>query len=191
MDNGRQIVYTFLAFVALGFSGWLYLHFQNPDYNGTKDNTPDSIVYNIHISHFDETGKLAIKINSPQLIHYKRDDQSYFTKPRITIFNTKKAPWFISSEKGEAINGDSRVTLINNVNLHQPASSNNQATTILTNRLNFVPKQEVANTAEKIQLFQPGVMIKSVGMHADLKKSKVKLLSKVQARFMNTKEWLR
>jgi lipopolysaccharide export system protein LptC len=134
----------------------------------------------------DEQGLLASQIYTSKMTHYPHDDVSKFTDPRIIIFTQDRQPWNVTAEQGVSQHGITQVTLQNNVNVHQNAGPNNQELTLTTSSLTIFPETQTAYTNQPVTIIQPGTVINSVGLHADLKKGVVELLSKASGVYETT-----
>lgn len=150
---------------------------KTPIAHNSKNN-PDAFMVNAAYVSFDVTGKVHNQITMTKMTHLPANDMSEFTKPKIVIYDKDDQPWNIIADNGESQAGIEEVHLSNNVKVHQDAGKNNREITITTSHLTIFPQERIAITDQPITIIQPGEVINSVGLHADLKKSEVELLSK-------------
>ncbi|MBS0359137.1 MAG: LPS export ABC transporter periplasmic protein LptC [Proteobacteria bacterium] len=185
MNNTRQITYLFLLLIGLGFSGWLFLDFQKKSVSSqsAEENHPDAFVYNADVTRFDVSGEIASKMQVEKITHYLKNDTSHLDHPNILLYKKEQSPWQIKSNQALAERGIEKITFSKNVYLHQDKNSQNKSNTILTEQLYYYPKNEYAETDQKITVIQPAAVITSVGMQAHLKEGKVTLLSKAEGKY--------
>lgn len=185
--HGQQYIYLFILIVSLGFIGWYYaqpsLYAERiPD--KVLVYLPDVIVKNLDITQFNEQGFPTNHLYTPELMHFPHQNLSQFTKPRIILYPQHGAPWFILADKGEAELGVEKITLLNNVVLHQNALGNEKARTITTSAITYYSQKDFVETPQMIYFEEPGLRVKSLGMTADLKKQQVNLLQHVSSEYI-------
>lgn len=183
MQSTRNIVILSLAFVALGFSGWLYVHNQTleePQLH-TRNQHRDASGLGIRVKQFDKQGKLAREFTTPKVIHYPEHNTSVFIKPHLIVHRPDQPVWTISAKRGKAIEGNKQVDLVGQVSIQQAADNKNPATDIHTSELHFFPSKQLATTSKLIRMHQPGIMISATGMRAHLDSHHIELLSNTKA----------
>jgi len=185
MTESKHLTIAFLCLIFFGFGSWFFLKTNNPQLFDKKEisTAPDSFMSQLTATRFDEKGNIASKMISTQLTHYPNNNTTVFQNPQITIYRENESPWLITAKHGKAINGTKKITLIDDVHIHQAASKNNTETTITTSKLSYIPKKEFAETDQAITIKQPGTTIKSIGMNAYLKQGKINLLNKARAHY--------
>lgn len=184
----RTLYLSALLVVALAFSAWLIQEI-NSDATSTAHNlsdTPDSFMLKAIYTRTNEQGNLENQIYASKMTHYSQDDVSKFTDPQIIIFTQDRKPWNITAQQGVSLHGITQVTLQNNVKVHQSAGPNNQELTLTTSSLTIFPQQQTAQTDQPVKIIQPGTVINSVGLKADMKKGEVDLLSKARGVYETT-----
>ena len=141
------------------------------------------IATDVHVTQFTEQGQLLYQFSSPQVWHYDRQNRTTFTKPVGLYYSTTQEPWTLIADNGEALDGDTVVTLNGNVQLTQPAGPHNTATTLTTSTVTLYPPKNTAQNAVLTHVERPDVSLSAVGFKADLNRNQVVLLSQAQARF--------
>lgn len=191
--QGQYAIYLFLLMVALGFTGWYY---AQPSFEikklpqETLAHIPDSIVTDVDVTQFNKLGQLSTHFYTPKLTHYPANNWSQFTTPRIVLYPEKGEPWFIQADEGQAENGYQIIRLMNNVTMHQDASKtdkSDKSKTIATTQLTYLTEQNLAVTSQMVYFEQPGLKVKSLGMTANLKEQKIKLLQQVWSEYVPEK----
>jgi len=163
--------------------GWYYIHNSvTPTIHHHKHSTIDAYMDQVEILTMDENGNPKHHLITPKITHYKNNSAD-FIEPHVIVHLENQKPWHISADKGHAKSGIDIITLSGNVTIIQKKSSENPDTKIVTSSLTIYPKKQIAITKQKVTLNQPGVIIKSVGLKADLAKGKVELLSKAKAEY--------
>lgn len=176
----RNLLLTFLLLLSLGFSAWLIQQTTASQTIATNNqpDTPDSFMIEATYLRMDVNGNVDTKIYTPKLLHYRKNDASEFVHPEIVIFNKdNRMPWQVTAEQGKSEHGTTQIVLWDNVKIHQNAGPNNREITILTPALTVYPEPQTAETDKPVTITQPGTVIKSVGLRADMKKGQVQLLS--------------
>lgn len=177
----RSLLLSILLSVALTYSGWLILQSANNPKNLTNQaDTPDAFMINASYLRLDQDGNPHSRIYTPKMIHYAANDVSHFMSPHIIMYGKDDAPWDITSDKGNSESGVTQIHLHDNVKIHQPAGPNNNELTMTTTSLTIHPNTKTAETDQAVTIIQPGTVITSVGLQADLKKGEVDLLSQAK-----------
>jgi lipopolysaccharide export system protein LptC len=142
--------------------------------------TPDIIVEHMHVVEFTQEGDIRSILTTPLLKHYPFNDRSELQSPQVTVFQEQQAPWEITADFGQSDEGAAQITLYDNVRLYQAAQDTQKTTTITTSKLIYHPALQLAQTDRPIELRQPGMLVESVGMFADLDAQVIELLHQVR-----------
>lgn len=186
----RSLGVIFLLLMGLAYSVWL-LHKSKP--NPTPVVTqevfrPDAYAETVLAIQINEQGIKHSEIRAPEVIHFPYENSANITKPSMIIYSDKgEEPWYISSDSGKSVEGSQKITLEENVVLHQPAGPKNQAITINTTLLNVMPKENLVTTDKPIVFTQPGIVVTSIGMNAYMNDKRVELLSHAKGTYDPTK----
>ncbi|MDI9818353.1 MULTISPECIES: LPS export ABC transporter periplasmic protein LptC [unclassified Legionella] len=183
MNAAKQAFWLFCTLIALACSGW-YFASSSPKIkldDKTLSQSPDTIVSNLTVRRFDETGKLVNYMQTPEMQHIPADNVHLLKTPRITIVQPGQSPWKISSNHAKAIHGGNKIIFIENVIIHQNKGERSQESTLKTERLTYFPKRKLALTKLAVSFEQPGSIVHSTGMRAYLDDKRVQLLSRTHA----------
>ena len=145
---------------------------------------PDAYMENVTAIILDKLGKVSMKIVTPKMTHYAKDDTTDFIDPQITLYHKSPNPWFIASKTAKAWDGIDNLVFNTDVTIHHPADYNNPATLIKTSTLTVHPNEKTAETVEPITMIQPNSIMKAVGMQADMDSGNIKLLSQAQGEYV-------
>ena len=145
---------------------------------------PDAYMENVTTIILDKFGKISLKIVTPKMVHYAKDDLTDFINPQLTLYHRSPNPWFIASKTAKAWHGIDNVIFSDDVTIHHPANYNNPATVIKTRSLTVHPNTKTAETAEPITMIQPNSIMKAIGMQADMDSGNIKLLSQAQGEYV-------
>ncbi|MGB6977377.1 MAG: LPS export ABC transporter periplasmic protein LptC [Gammaproteobacteria bacterium] len=148
-----------------------------------QTNHPDTFVVQATYLRLDPNGQLQSKFFIPKVVHYAKDNRSEFSSPHIVIYDQDKHPWVINAEHGQSQFGTQQIELWGNVKVQHFAVPQQPEVTLLTSRLKYFPEQQLAQTDQPVTIVQPGMVVHSLGLKADLKSASVLLISNVRARY--------
>lgn len=175
----RTFILITLLILALIFSVWLIHNMMGHSHSSsTTANSPDAFMINATYLRTDINGNPRSRIHVSKMIHYQANDMSDFSNPEIFLYDTNHAPWHITATYGQSQSGIQQVHLWDNVVIHQAAGANNSEMNITTSSLIIFPETESASTDQPITITQPGAVVNSVGLRANLHKGEVQLLSR-------------
>jgi len=144
----------------------------------------DAIMENVSALIMDKQGKPSMKIVSPKMIHFALHDTTQLIEPELTLYRKSPKPWYIKAKYARATEGIDNINFSENVTLHHAADQNNPVTLIKTATLTVQPNKQIALTNDLITLIQPGLTVKSTGMHADMNTGDIKLLSSARGEYV-------
>lgn len=150
-----------------------------PEFNNTN-NHPDAYMKKVEYVQMDENGKPKMIIQSPQLVHYTKNNTSHFTYPIITLYQKNHNQVHITANKGESINGTQQIVLKRNVIIDQFDETHSALAKLTTSWLTFYPQQNYFATNAQVNIQQPGISVTAIGLKGDLKTGEVKLLSRTR-----------
>jgi len=184
MSQTKYLNFTFIGLCLLGFLGWWYIDnsFDNNPTHHNKAINPDAFAEKIIVTETDASGKIIRKLSSSKLLHFP-DDSSTFENIKVTVLSKTKQPWHIRAKKGRAVSGSDEIKLSGGVIIERPRVGSEPPIKILTSSMTFYPNKHLATTDKPIKLTQPGTVIESVGMRANLKEGTVELLSEARAEY--------
>ncbi len=175
-----------LTLSAVLLAAWLtFFRYHNSDPVAITPSTlPDAYMEEVEAVLYDKQGKPKMKIVSPKMMYYSKDDKTLLTMPQLTLYRKSPQPWYISAKTAEAFDGTEHVYFKENVTIQHAADLNNPATVIKTTTLLVHPTTQIAETNDPITLIQPNVVVKGTGMHADINNGDIKLLSDARGEYV-------
>jgi lipopolysaccharide export system protein LptC len=148
---------------------------------------PDAIMEDVVSMIFDKQGKPRLKIVTPRMVHYLESDATDLTTPEVTLYRQSPQPWRITAEYAKATEGANKVDFWDNVIIQHTGDGNTPTTLIKTPTLTVHPDSQTAQTRDAITLIQPSIVVKSVGMFADMDSGNIKLLSEAVGEYVPDK----
>jgi lipopolysaccharide export system protein LptC len=163
----------------------LIFQFSHTDSNNSSNQAthPDTFIIQATYIHLDPTGHVQSKFSTPQVVHYAKNNRSEFSSPHIVIYDQERRPWVINAAHGQSLFGTQQIKLWGNVKVQHLTLQQQSDLTLLTSTLKYFPEQQLAQTDQPVTIIQPGMVVNSVGLKADLKSAAVQLLSNVRARY--------
>ncbi len=150
----------------------------------TAERAPDYYVENFSITTMGLDGRVERTLSAERMLHYPDDDSTELTRPHLVIYEAGAPPWRIWSESGW-VSGDGALVLLNGaVKIDRAAAPGIRPVHIDTYNLRVRPKENYAETDEKVKVRSLGDVQTSVGMQAWLSKPiRLKFLSKVRGHY--------
>lgn len=182
---------TFISLIfilAVGMAAWLTLSYYPASSPASQSAAaiPDAYMENVTAVILDKFGKVTMKIVTPRLVHFTENDTTNLIDPQMTLYRKSPKPWFITSKFARATQGIDNVNFWDDVIIHHPADFNNPSTVIKTATLLVHPNNQTAETTDLITLIQPNIIVKAIGMFADMDTGNIKLLSQAQGEYAPT-----
>jgi lipopolysaccharide export system protein LptC len=175
-DKSTWLSLGFLAVASLAACTTFILY--RPEANpSAQPDMPDAFMEQVSAIFMNKQGRPNMKIVTPQLTHYPKDDRTELMSPQVTLYRKSPTPWLITASHCRATDGIENVYFWDNVIIHHAASNRNPATIIKTATLTVYPNKETANTQDLVTMLQPDTTIKAIGMTADMNSGDIKLLS--------------
>ncbi len=185
MLSQRRVVIGAL-FILLGAGSTLLLQMTGKEEREKVkvEHTPDYYVEDFSVTNMDMDGKLEQTLSAERMLHYPDDDSTELTRPHLVIYEEGVPPWKIKSETGW-MSGDGQLVLLNGVvKIDRAAAPGIRPVHINTRDLRVRPKENYAETDEKVRVHSLGDIQTSVGMQAWLDEPiRLKFLSKVRGHY--------
>jgi lipopolysaccharide export system protein LptC len=185
--TGKNVILSSALLITLSLSWWLVNasfiqnHMALP---ANSPSTPDGFMTEANYTHFDENGDIQNQIYSPKVTHYSENDTSFLTKPSLVMHTLDHQTWIITAENGSSTHGTKEILLKDNVKVERIKVLQNTTSTLTTDLLRAYPDTNLAETDQPVTIIQPGSIVKSIGMTANLKTGDINLLSQAQGVFL-------
>jgi lipopolysaccharide export system protein LptC len=181
---------SFMMIIVVGIATWTTFMSYRPQ-NNTSTNTkqlPDAFMEDITAFIMDKQGKLSMKIVTPKMIHFTENDTTMLTTPQLTLYRKSPNPWFVTAKYAKATEGVENVHFWDNVMIQHDADQVNPATLIKTSTLMVHPNRKTAETNQFVTMIQPNLVVKAIGMQADMNSGDIKLLSQTRGEYVPSLE---
>jgi len=183
----KNTIVSLVALASVGFAIWItFLSSYHPRVVSDAERTvvPDAFMEDVTALILDDYGKPSMKIKAPRMEHFTKDDMSLLVMPHLTIYRKSPQPWYVTSKHAKAMHGIEKVDFWDDVVVQHPADPGNPATIIKTPTLTVYPGEQTAETSDHITMIQPGIVVNSTGMHADMNTGNIKLLSQAWGEYV-------
>ncbi len=183
-DRRRVVIGSLFILLAAGSSLLLQMTGEGEIEKIEAEHTPDYYVEDFSITTMGVDGKLERTLSAERMLHYPDDDSTELTRPHLVIYEEGAPPWKIKSERGW-VSGDGQLVLLNGaVEIDRAAAPGIRPVHIDTHNLRVRPKENYAETDEKVKIRSLGDVQRSVGMQAWLGEPiRIKFLSKVRGHY--------
>lgn len=185
MNNIKSAGWLFCLLIILAYSSYYFA--LSPVFVRLDDQAlstmPDTIVHDLKVSQYDETGKLANQLITPLLKHIPYQNSHWLKSPDIIVSQNNHPDWHIRAEQALAVHAGQKITFRSHVVIDQRDPATQTAHTFRTEELIYFPKQKFALSHVAVLFEQPGSVVQSQGMKAWLAEKHVKLLSKTNATY--------
>ncbi len=167
-----------VAAIATGWSAWKMRGTEAPAEGGGLRS--DYVLRDFDLMVLGKDGTESLRVQAPEL--QRREDESMDLVQPVFLAPAEPGPWKLSAERGWISPDGELLRLEGNVaGDSDPASAT--PTTFRTASLELLPSQDLARTAQPVQLTQPGITQTGTGMEANLKTRQYRLLSQVRTRY--------
>lgn len=139
----------------------------------------DYYVDNANTREWDETGTLKRTMTSAKIEHDPQAELNYLTSPKSISFRSDDSQIQITSNKGIALDDNSRTDLAGNVIVHDNPSSES-GTKLLTEQLTIYPQDDFAETDKPVTISSTSGNLKGIGMDLHFEKQVLNLHSNVK-----------
>lgn len=170
----------------IGLAAWTTLSYHPQEQSSLPAATlPDAYMEDVVALIMDKQGKPKIKIETPKMVHFTNNDISELTNPHLTVYRQSPQPWFITAKFARAKHGIDHVDFWEDVMIHHACDLMSPSTIIKTPKLTVHPNDQTAETDSNIILIQPNIVVKAIGMIANMADGNIKLLSQAQGEYVS------
>lgn len=150
---------------------------------------PQIFLTEVDMRQYDQNGALHYQLNTPLVRHFQatnkasREDYTLVTTPAFVLSNNPQKPaWHISAQEGRSEDNGRWFTLSQNV-VAQNSSKAQGEITISTEELRLNSQDQFAETGKAVTMRSAKSQVKALGMHADIKREHIELLSHVKGTY--------
>ncbi len=182
----KKMLLSCLLCAAIGFSSWsLLLSHQKHEKSDLLTNEPDAFMEHAVAIILNKTGTPSLKISSPKMIHYKKNDTTHIVNPEVIVYRNSPEPWHVNANYATATQGTEKIVFSEHVIIYHAADAAASQTTLNTDSLTILPNLQQAKTADPVTILQPSAKVYGTGMLADLKLGTIQLLSQTRSEYVS------
>ena len=180
-------VLALLLLAAAGASWWL-VESEPPSHEPAPTNGPretDYYLTGFDVVQMDKTGHPAHRLSATRAHHYVDDDTTQLQRPRLTVYQADDPPWQVAADGAlVSANGD-LVLLSGDVSVTRDGGQRSRPVQITTRDLRVQPREDYAETDEKVRVETDRDWLDATGMQAWLRPpSRLKFLSQVKGYYV-------
>lgn len=143
----------------------------------------DAFARGIVGTQYSETGKKKYQLSAPALEHYKKNNITLISQPKLYIYNKGNFPWTITADQGKAVDGLREISLLDNAKVSGIETKDYKNSVLTSSKFKYYPNKNQAITFKPVTIKQPGLILNAIGMDILFNESKIKLLSKVKGQY--------
>jgi lipopolysaccharide export system protein LptC len=145
----------------------------------------DYYVTGLQVTRMNQSGQPAHRLHVASARHYTDDDTTELEKPHLTVFQATDPPWEIHAQRALASADGNLVLLSGEVLIERAGGATTSPMRVLTRELRVQPRQDYAETDEKVRVETDSDWLDAVGMQAWLRPpSRLKFLSQVKGHYV-------
>ncbi len=126
----------------------------------------DYYLRGVHATTMTRDGQPARTLEARELKHFPDDDTTELTQPKLTVHQGSGPPWVVEAETGWVSSDGSLILLNGETHINRAQGSDNRPLRIDTRDLRIQPRQDYAETDEKVRVRSWKDRIDAVGMQA-------------------------
>ncbi len=154
-----------------------------PEFSGIRE--VDYYLRDLKVTTMDQQGRPARTLIANELKHFPDDDTIELLVPHMTIYQGDEPPWLVDADQGWVSSDGSLVLLSGAVAVDRKAGPNTRSVRLITTNMRIQPKEDYAETDEKVTVTSSKSRLDAVGMQAWLRKpSRFKFLSEVKGYYV-------
>lgn len=148
---------------------------------GSGPREVDYTIAGLDVIRMTEAGRPAHRLRATELRHFIDDDTTELANPQLTVFQGESPPWEVDAERAWVSADGSLVLLTGEVEIDRAGDEANPPIRVLTRDLRVQPREDYAETDEKVRVETDTDWLDAVGMQAWLRPpSRLKFLSQVK-----------
>ena len=193
LEVNASLQVLFMAALIAAASSWLLDAVKSSISESPKalqPHYPDYYVKNFSLTMTDKTGILSRRLDGAYMVHYEDDDTSELDRPVLTTYKVDKPNWRIDALTGWVGPDAQLIRLRGDVVMKRYGDSSdahigksNNDLQIKTPALMVFPDTDYAQTDERVVITENSTTIEGIGMTADLKEKRLRLLAQVKGTY--------
>lgn len=187
MRRSRPL-FALAVLVAAGLSWWLAEQAGRPAVEPVERHGPRAIDYHVtglDVTRMNAQGSPAHRLRAQNLRHFTDDDTSELQQPHLTVYQDDAPPWEVDAERAWVSPDGSLLLLAGEVLIEREGDADDRPIRIRTRELRVQPREDYAETDEKVRVESDADWLDAVGMQAWLRPpSRLKFLSQVEGYYV-------
>ena len=186
MKRARPILAVLLV-LAAALSWWLR-DSPAPQTAATAHKGPrdsDYYIRGLDVTRMTPGGSPAHRLRAEQVRHFTDDDTTQMERPHLTVFQDQAPPWEVDADSA-LISADGDLVLLHgDVLIERSGDADNRPMRIVTRNLRVQPREDYAETDEKVRVTSNADWLDATGMQAWLRPpTRLKFLSQVKGHYV-------
>jgi lipopolysaccharide export system protein LptC len=177
-----------LVLVLAAVVSWRLVQEEKPPSQAITTSGPREIDYyvtGLDVTRMTVAGRPAHRLRAVKLQHYTDDDTTELQQPLLTVYQAEAPPWEVDAERAWMSADGSLVLLSGKVLIEREGDGSNRPMRIVTTDLRVQPREDYAETDEKVRVESDSDWLDAVGMQAWLRPpSRLKFLSQVKGYYV-------
>ena len=177
-----------LIMVVSAVLSWHLVRDEEPTSQPITRSSPREIDYyvtGLDVTRMTTAGRPAHRLRAENVQHYTDDDTTELQQPHLTVYQADSPPWEVDAERAWMSADGSLVLLSGEVLIERAGGEDTRPMRILTRDLRVQPREDYAETDEKVRVESDPDWLDAVGMQAWLRPpSRLKFLSQVKGYYV-------
>ncbi len=150
---------------------------------GPRDS--DYYIRGLDVTRMTPDGTPAHRLRAEQVRHFTDDDTTRMEQPRLTVYQDQAPPWEVDAEAALVSADGDLVLLSGDVLIERAGQGDIRPMRIVTRNLRVQPREDYAETDEKVRVVSNADWLNATGMQAWLRPpSRLKFLSQVKGYYV-------
>ncbi|MGB5199955.1 MAG: LPS export ABC transporter periplasmic protein LptC [Sedimenticolaceae bacterium] len=182
----RQLLAVLLVCAAV-LSWWLLQHNppDDPSALSGAQRTVDYYVVGLDVTRMTPAGVPAHRLRAQTLRHFSSDETTELDRPHLTVFQADAPPWEVDAEQARMSADGSLLLLTGEVLIERAAGDATRPIRMQTREVRVKPREDYAETDEKVRVVSNANRLDAVGMQAWLRPpSRIRFLSQVKGHYV-------
>lgn len=178
----RHIIIPALLLATL-WSGWQAWNNREKVTASEAEAGHDYVLHDFQIVALDAQGKESVTLRAPRLARNSSDEALDITSPEFLLPDSAGKHWQLAAATGWVSADGEQMILRGGVKGDSPQDAAITPTTFRSDTLTVYPQRSLAETADAVEMTQPGLTQRGVGMRMDASTNTLSLLSQVKTRY--------
>lgn len=182
----KSSLMTLLLFTTFIISAWLASNYLSTS-DTPKKNTPpsaDSFMREVHYTMYDKQGHWQNRFYTPYLQHFSSKNMALMDNPHLISRGQDQLIWNITALHGVSEQDGKIIHLHDNVDVERIQAAGQTPSHLTTTTLTAYPNKKYVVTDQPVTIIQPGSIVHSIGLTADLNTGDIQLLSTTRGTYV-------